>query len=649
MRIIVYVVLSLCYLGAPCASAWAEVISLSWEPSSYGDVVGYRVYYGTAPHDYTEVLDAGDIAGVTIGDLASGKKYYFAVTAYDGSGNESALSNEVSAWVGQPPDGGGSHSEPIGGGCGRLKKTDAAANTSPARAITYLMTMFVPLFLRILRRFVQMIMIPRMRATRTAFSLDKRNALCRDTVRLAIIFFVIAVIPTLSFAYSGTSPHWTHIRLEKTDFRIRYVSSSSQRKTEYDWTAQHYDSIMGGDLWEYKKRNSTIQHYNYALNWTLILPPEPDNLGSAYSSDMAAWYAGHPQYNMENAFLHDAAQCPSSAGKTPACRIKLWIGGTQRQAVFPGDPGLQQYQMNRLSRLIRGPYRGYQEDGIFFDEHASGSMAMLKSYNLREYSAVPDPWAAYQNDMLYLLSLEKTALGPGKLLMLNTSTYMTPFDSSMVLAAGAAQMESANNPGTDLVESSWGFIENLLSKGIVVDFVGLDYGATPAGYTSGHSPTPLQRTKLWELASYYMVVPDPPDNLTFDINGGWDQPFSLEWVKAVEANIGKPLGARRVYQEGTDPNGKSYKIWIRDFENAVVLVRPIGVWSYKTYDDTTGITVLLPSGDNYIPIQADGSLGLPTTSITLDNSESALLLKQSRMSAVGPTILPSAPTRLRVK
>ncbi len=60
-------------------------------PSS---IAGYKIYYGAISHFYSYVIDAGNNTSFTVSNLPAGT-YYFAVTTYDQSGNESDFSNEV--------------------------------------------------------------------------------------------------------------------------------------------------------------------------------------------------------------------------------------------------------------------------------------------------------------------------------------------------------------------------------------------------------------------------------------------------------------------------------------------------------------------------------------------------------------------------
>lgn len=62
------------------------------------DLAGYRVYYGKESAAYSSVVDVGSLPSCSIGDLGVGN-WFFAVTAYDTSGNESGFSDEVSVLI----------------------------------------------------------------------------------------------------------------------------------------------------------------------------------------------------------------------------------------------------------------------------------------------------------------------------------------------------------------------------------------------------------------------------------------------------------------------------------------------------------------------------------------------------------------------
>lgn|GEM_PF-1236688 len=79
--------------------AYASGVMVSWVESSESNVAGYLVYYGTASHKYTSDVNAGTFTSVAIDGLTAGVTYYFAVTAYDNSGNQSAYSQEVQVTI----------------------------------------------------------------------------------------------------------------------------------------------------------------------------------------------------------------------------------------------------------------------------------------------------------------------------------------------------------------------------------------------------------------------------------------------------------------------------------------------------------------------------------------------------------------------
>ncbi len=74
-------------------------VSLAWDSSSDSSVVGYKIYYGTNSHDYTTVVDVGNVTTALINLPAFGQTYYFAATTYDATGLESDFSSEANYLV----------------------------------------------------------------------------------------------------------------------------------------------------------------------------------------------------------------------------------------------------------------------------------------------------------------------------------------------------------------------------------------------------------------------------------------------------------------------------------------------------------------------------------------------------------------------
>jgi len=92
------VFLTLVLLLSSVSTAFGADVSLSWNRNNEPDVAGYKLYYGTSSRSYASSVNVGNLISYTLTVLNTGT-YYFAVTAYDTSGNESGLSNEVSKSV----------------------------------------------------------------------------------------------------------------------------------------------------------------------------------------------------------------------------------------------------------------------------------------------------------------------------------------------------------------------------------------------------------------------------------------------------------------------------------------------------------------------------------------------------------------------
>ena len=423
-------------------------------------------------------------------------------------------------------------------------------------------------------------------------------------------------------AHDSLSPHWPHVRTMANDYRIQYIADERQRNVEYDWAAAHFDHVVL-DNWDslsvraYRRRNPAMGLYHYAILWTIVRPgEEKPGLSIAYYDHMQRWFAARPEYDIEKAFLHDAARC--SPGKPPAeCRVEIHLWTQDRWVINPGDPGARAYQGERLRTLASSV------NGLFVDEQASGDMAnRLDKIALREYPA----WPAYQRDMVSLIRHVREVIGGERRLLINSATYSSAWDREMVRAAGGAHTEALNDPFHGGMEGRWAWVDSLVADGAFVQFsAGSD---PPEGLSGGNEPTPAARRRLWQLASHYMVLPNDPAAVAFDPELGWREPYAGQWTDAVEHNIGRPLGPRHIWREGRDPTGRAYRIWRREFERAVVLVRPVLGWDSPPVDDASMVRTALPRTPRVAPLRSDGSVGSPVESVQLRAAEAVILLKR---------------------
>ena len=71
-------------------------VSLAWDRSPDVGVTGYHIYYGIGSRQYTNKTTFGNVTNVTVMLPARGTTFFFAATAYNGTGLESDFSNEAS-------------------------------------------------------------------------------------------------------------------------------------------------------------------------------------------------------------------------------------------------------------------------------------------------------------------------------------------------------------------------------------------------------------------------------------------------------------------------------------------------------------------------------------------------------------------------
>jgi hypothetical protein len=79
----------------PPPSGATGTVTVTWSANSEADLQGYRVYVGTSSGSRAQMFDVGNVTTTRL-TLPLGSTYFFVVTAYDRTGNESSPSGELS-------------------------------------------------------------------------------------------------------------------------------------------------------------------------------------------------------------------------------------------------------------------------------------------------------------------------------------------------------------------------------------------------------------------------------------------------------------------------------------------------------------------------------------------------------------------------
>lgn len=84
---------------ALAAVVGTQSVELVWDQSTESDLAGYRVYRDAGSGQFERVGESHDRPSFSDKTVEKGKRYRYAVTAYDNAGNESGLSEPVDALI----------------------------------------------------------------------------------------------------------------------------------------------------------------------------------------------------------------------------------------------------------------------------------------------------------------------------------------------------------------------------------------------------------------------------------------------------------------------------------------------------------------------------------------------------------------------
>ncbi len=417
----------------------------------------------------------------------------------------------------------------------------------------------------------------------------------------------------------AASPHFDFIRRTFTDFCYCWDKSNDSR----DWSARHFDLIMSGNLGAWKELDPKVITLRYALLVSTLDEANRDkpSVNGKFLDDMRRWYAQHREFRMEDAFLHK----PGEGSADSASRLNPHIWASNRFVGNPTDPGWRAYSIDRMKWIAKDDAVG----GIFLDEIDRGTAA--KAYrNSREFQGADS--TVWQNALVSLIADIRKAIAP-KMLQINAAGYSgRDWEKALGAAAGSVHLETLNR-ATQELPSAWDAVDWYVSHDVYADFVGLETWSDLARpsmakrYPGGDYASPPLRGKMVQLASYYMVIPSDPQRLGIQIeNVRGFVPDSVA-MRVMEYDIGHPLGERRVVMNERDPLGQRARVYRRDFDHAIVMIRPVAYWADTVMTNETKIRVPLPEGGPWLRLEPDGTT-IPASDLWLRNSDAVILVRR---------------------
>jgi len=235
--------------------------------------------------------------------------------------------------------------------------------------------------------------------------------------------------------------------------------------------------------------------------------------------------------------------------------------------------------------------------------------------------------ATWQDNTVLMIRAVKQAVGPTKIVKLNTGPYIGGAYELFIDEADAWHGE-----GFLTTSRPYGIaqIDAVLSR----DARG-KYSMIHAQGKGGYDD--LERQRVYSLATFYLTH-GQRTYYQFRRDVLPDQRFIDNWYAAIEYDIGQPLDPYYILHQEDDPScpHDSYgiaRVYAREFERALVVSCPLPHWDSAF---TPSYSVALPSyevggaatSNRYRILHSDGSLDENVIdSISLRNSDGAILIK----------------------
>ncbi len=356
VKILLLLVISVCF----SASAWAKTVTLSWDASP-SSVAGYKVYYdtdstaplnGTGAEEGGAPIDVGNVLTYTIHGLPDSEEHYFAVSAYDASGNESTYSNIVHSPVVTAEN-----NPPVLGAIGNKSVLEEAilsfnvsATDADGDSLTYSAS---PLpagagFNTETGAFLWTPALNQGGNYSVTFTVSDGNATDTETISIVVVDVnqppVLNSIGTktvaegahLSFTILGNDPDNDALSYSVTDLPIGATFNPTQRS--FDWTPE-YQTSENTRVYRVTfivSDGSASDSETVTINVTNVnRPPVLSPIGAQTLTE-------GDTYNLivnavdpdENSLVFSATNLPSGAVFTPSTRSLNWIPGNDQAGSY---------------------------------------------------------------------------------------------------------------------------------------------------------------------------------------------------------------------------------------------------------------------------------------------------------------------------
>jgi hypothetical protein len=500
-----------------------------------------------------------------------------------------------------------------------------------------------------------------------------QNRRCRGNIYRALILIGLvmgylsgstpsAFAQSLVQVPAPQSPHWSHINVFAY---ARALFLANVSPSAYQWYTSHLDAVeVHGNGPTVRAKNPTAELFSYQIDLTAF---SRDNL-SGVPEEVFLHFAEPTVltfYTLDRKQIVGSASilgCPEGTPIAPGCRVQTHLWNDRRFVLNPQSAAFRTWKAGKLLGSLN--VYGFSVDTsrvLWIDEHAPGfSWPLSFGYQtvvqsgggIREFSGQRPGDVQFESAYAdavanWLTVFSAKADQAGKKVLINANeNALHPWLLPQVKAVRGMSSESKHRPdgfaGPADYQRYLNLVSGLTTAGGRVDLHGIWCYTGPAGYTAGNYGTPAARYRMWRLASYYQFKEPVGSAGMVYFNVGFcsdERPTTDQWTKdqgewllAYQVDVGKPLGATVLYQQGTA--GCPYQIFGRSYSKALILVRPQDSSTCTSFGDATAVTVTLSA-----PVQLlmeDGTLSPPVSSVKVRNAEAIIAYQATKVDATPP-------------